>query len=66
MGDNPGLTNFNLLVLDSTGREIASSTTAYSNFEIVQFKPEAPGVYTIRIEIVVESDRTEYVGLAIW
>ena len=66
MGDNPGLTNFNLRVLDSTGREIASSTTAYSNFEIVQFKPEAPGVYTIRIEIVIESDRKEYVGLAIW
>lgn len=66
MVNNPSLTNFNLRVLDSTGREIASSTTAYSNFEIVQFKPEAPGVYTIRIEIVVESDRTEYVGLAIW
>lgn len=66
MGTNPDLTNFNLYVYDSSGELVACSETVYSNFEIVQFIPEAPGVYTIRIEIVIESDRKEYVGLAIW
>lgn len=66
LGDNPDLTNFNLRVFNSTGREIATSTTAYSNFEIVQFEPVPPGTYRIVIEIVENSNRTEYVGLAIW
>lgn len=45
---------------------IACSKTAYSNFEIVQFEPETPGVYRIVIEIEEASNINEYVGLAIW
>lgn len=66
MGNNPELTNFNLYVYDSQGELIACSETAYSNFEIVQFEPVPPGTYRIVIEIEEASNRTEYVGLAIW
>lgn len=45
---------------------IACSKTAYSNFEIVQFEPDAPGEYKIVIKIVGASNIMEYVGLAIW
>lgn len=44
----------------------ACSETVYSNFEIVQFEPVPPGTYRIVIEIEQASNRTEYVGLAIW
>ncbi len=66
MGTNLELTNFNLYVYDSQGALIAYSETAYSNFEIVQFKPVPPGTYRIVIEIEEASNSPEYVGLAIW
>lgn len=67
LGDNnPDLTNFDLYVYDSSGNVVCQSTTEYSNFEIVQFIPEAPGIYTIVIVLNGTSSTREYVGLAIW
>lgn len=47
--NNPPLTNFDLHVYDAEGNLVASSATLYSNFEIVQFVPTSPGIYTIKI-----------------
>lgn len=62
--DNPPLTNIDLYVYDSEGNLVTSSCTAYSNFEIVQFYPSAPGVYTVKI--TGSSNIKEYIGLAVW
>lgn len=62
--NNPPLPNLDLFIFDSEGNLIASSNTSYSNFEIVQFVPCSPGIYTIRI--TGSTNALEYVGLALW
>lgn len=63
-GTNPEIADLDLFIFDSNGNMIAYSTTAYSNFEIVQFVPEGTGIYTIKI--LGSTDSVEHVGLAIW
>ena len=62
--NNSPLPNLDLYVYDSNGNLIASSTTLYSNFEIVLFIPTSPGIYTVKITGTTEA--REYVGLAMW
>ena len=62
--NNSSLPNLDLYVYDSNQNLIASSTTLYSNFEIVLFVPTSPGIYTVKITGTTEA--WEYVGLAMW
>lgn len=62
--NNLPLPNLDLYVYDSDGNLITSSTTLYSNFEIVLFVPTSPGIYTVHITGSTEA--LEYVGLAMW
>lgn len=62
--NNPAIADLNLYVYDSSGDLVCSSTASYSNFEIVQFIPEDPAVYTI--VVTGATDNLEHVGLAIW
>ncbi len=61
------LTNLNLKVYAPDGSLVASSTTTYSNYEIVQFTPAQTGTYTIKI-LKATSGTTieEVVGIAVW
>lgn len=63
-GSNPALANLDLYVYDTDGNLVASSTTLFSNFEIVQFIPEGTGEYIIRI--TGSTDLMEHVGIALW
>ena len=60
-------TNLDLKVKAPDGTVVGTSTTAYSNFEIVQFVPTQAGYYQIVITRNGSSDSTkEYVGIAVW
>lgn len=61
---NPPLTNLDIYIYDGDGNLVASSCTLYSNFEIAQFYPNDPGVYTVRI--TGTSSIKEYIGIALW
>ena len=62
--NNAPIMDLNLFVYDSYGDLVCSSTLEKGNFEIVQFIPEDPAVYTI--VITGSTDNLEHVGLAIW
>ncbi len=59
------LTNLDLYVYSPDGSCLGSSTTLYSNFEIVQFVPQVTGDYKIDIRCSGATDE-EYVGIALW
>ena len=58
--------NLNLQVLGTNGNVVASSTTQYANFEIVQFVPTVTGNYTIKVVRASGSASKENIGLAIY
>lgn len=59
--------DWDLKVYGPDGSLIASSTTYYSNFEIVQFVPPSSGTYQIEIRRVDSSyDEKSNIGLAVW
>ena len=58
--------NLNLQVLGPNGNVVASSTTQYANFEIVQFVPTVTGNYTIKVVRASGSASKENIGLAIY
>lgn len=59
-------TNLNLAVYAPNGTQISSSTL-YSNYEIVQFVPTVSGQYTIKITRSGTSTSTrEVVGISMW
>lgn len=60
-------TNLNLYVYAPDGSLVGSSTTSYSNYEIVQFVPSQTGTYTIKITRTGSSTSAqETVGIAVW
>ena len=60
-------TDLDLFVYAPNGNLVGSSTTSYSNFEIVQFTPSQTGTYTIKITRTGSSTSTkEHVGIAVW
>lgn len=61
-----GMPNLNLMVLDSSGNVIASSTTLYSNYEIVQFKTNSSGEYRIKIgNVTPQYTNVTNIGMAV-
>lgn len=61
------LTNLDLKVYAPDGSLLRSSTTLYSNYEIVQFTPTQTGNYTIKIvKITSGTTNSEKVGIAVW
>ncbi len=63
-GEN--FSNLNLQVLGPNGNIVASSTTSYSNFEIVQFAPTITGNYTIKVSRASGTSTLENIGLAVY
>ena len=65
---DPGLfTNLDLKVYAPNGSLVGSSTTLYSNYEIIEFSPSASGTY--KIKIIRNSNNAspkEIVGIAAW
>ena len=59
------LANLDLYVYAPDGSCLGSSTTLYSNFEIVQFVPHVTGEYKIDIQCS-GTDEEEFVGIAVW
>ena len=60
-------TDLDLYVYAPNGSLVGSSTTSYSNYEIVQFQPSQTGTYTIKITRNGSSTSTkEHVGIAVW
>ena len=59
------MANLDLFVYDPEGIFLGSSTTLYSNFEIVQFIPETTGSYRINIA-AKDCSEVQYVGIAVW
>lgn len=61
------LPDWNLTVYGPDGSVVGTSSTLYSNFEIVQFIPPRSGTYQIKITRASSSDNTQsYIGLAVW
>lgn len=59
--------NLNLKVYAPDGTLMGSSTTLYSNYEIVQFDPTQTGYYRIVIsKSGTNSSTKEFVGIAVW
>ena len=60
-------TDLDLYVYAPNGSLVGSSSTTYSNYEIVQFQPSQTGTYTIKITRNGSSTSTkEHVGIAVW
>ncbi|MBQ5953415.1 MAG: S8/S53 family peptidase [Lachnospiraceae bacterium] len=64
--DDYDLSNLNLQIVGPNGNVVASSTTSYSNYEIVQFVPAVTGNYTIKVIRVSGTSPLENIGLAVY
>ena len=64
--DDYDLSNLNLQIIGPNGNVVASSTTSYSNFEIVQFVPTVTGNYTLKVIRVSGTSALENIGLAVY
>ncbi len=61
------LPNWNLKVYGPDGSIVGTSSTFYSNFEIIQFVPPSSGTYRIEISRAASSNNTQSnIGLAVW
>ena len=60
------MSNLDLYVYGPNGSEVAKSTTAKGNFEIVQFTPQTSGNYTIQIKDLGGHTGKDYIGIAMW
>ena len=60
------LGDLDLAVYDPSGKKIISSTTTYSNFEVVEFNPSVSGTYKIEVKKYGNVNQKETFALAWW